>query len=116
MTTQTWPYPGFAEPTWLRGDGADPALTAVRSAVLSTLAARGHDVDASNDALVAGMAALADLGERIDWALLALVGEGRSRGMSWASLGSALGVSKQAVQQRFGRWVEEALAQRGTGQ
>lgn len=114
MSNDQWPYPGLAEPSWLRGDGSDPALNAVRAAVFSTLSAQGQEVDASDEALYAAMGALADLGERIDWALLALVGEGRTRAMSWAALGSALGISKQAVQQRFGRWVEEALT-RGQG-
>ncbi len=108
MTSQHWPYPTFAEPAWLRGDGNDPALNAVRTAVLATMSARGQRVSTSDEALINGMAALADLDERIDWALLALVGEGRSRGMSWATLGKALGISKQAVQQRFGRWVAQA--------
>ena len=111
MSAQIWPYPMFADATWLRGSGDDAALNALRAAVFATLSARGQNVNATDDALFAGMEALADLGERIDWALLALVGEARSRGISWAALGKALGISKQAVHQRFGPWIEQALAQ-----
>ena len=115
MSSDRWPYPGLGEPGWLRGDGRDPALNAVRSAVIFTLSARKQKVDASDEALLAAVGALADLNERIDWAMLALIGEGRSRDMSWAALGSALGVSKQSVHQRFGRWVAEALSRGRNG-
>lgn len=103
-----WPYPRFGDDDWLRGDGADPALLAVRDAVTAVLQARGQR-PGSDPSLLAGLAALADLDERIDWALLALVAQARAEGMSWAALGDALGVSKQAVHKRLRPWVEQAL-------
>ncbi len=113
MTTPPWPYPSFGSPHWLRGDGRDAALAAIRVAVHDTVSGGGHVVDDSAESRLAALAALADLGERIDWALLALTGECRARGMAWAQIGAALGISKQAVQKRFGPWIEQALAQAG---
>jgi hypothetical protein len=52
-----------------------------------------------------------ELEERLDWALLALVGEARAARLSWAEIGTGLGVSRQAAQQRFASYVEQALAQ-----
>jgi len=63
------------------------------------------------EGLAAALGHLASLAERVDWALLSVVGEARSIGMSWQSIGAALGVSKQAAQQRFARYVAEALEQ-----
>lgn len=107
----SWPYPRFGSADWLRGDGHDCALTAVREAVLTTVRARGGRVDNSPESLAAGLTTLADLDERIDWGLLALVGEARSRGMSWSEIGAALGVSRQAVHKRFGPYIAQALSQ-----
>jgi hypothetical protein len=61
--------------------------------------------------LVAGIRALAATAERIDWAMLSLIGESRSLGVSWSAIGEALGVSKQAAQQRFAPYVRQALEQ-----
>ena len=106
---QPWPYARFGAADWLQGDGSDPALLAVRDAVHAVLVARGQDPRTGTPSLTAALTALADLDERIDWALLALASEARATGMSWAALGSALGISKQAVHKRLGPWVEQAL-------
>jgi hypothetical protein len=98
----------------LRGDGRDSALNAVRQAVLATVTARGGHIDDSPECLQRGLNALADLAERVDWALLALIGEARGRGMSWADIGLALGISKQAVHKRFGPYIAQALSQAET--
>lgn len=106
-----WPYPPFASRDWLRGDGSDPALHAARDAVKATVRERGQPMDGSTESLAAGLTALADLAERIDWGLLALTGEARSRGMSWSDIGAALGISRQAVHKRFSSYVAQAVAQ-----
>ena len=106
MSTQ-WPYASFSSASWLAGERDDRALGTVRAA-LSAAARTPHDADA--EPLIAALAEAARIAERLDWALLALVGESRSRGLSWAAIGTALGVSRQAAQQRFGPWVAEALA------
>jgi hypothetical protein len=44
--------------------------------------------------------------------MLSIVGEARTdAGVTWAALGEALGVTKQAAQQRFAGYVNEALRQ-----
>jgi hypothetical protein len=109
-TTTEWPYAGLGDPSWLAGDPADDALRAARAAVLDVLSTSGADAR-SRAGLLAALGAVADLQERLDWALLALVGEGRAARLSWAELGAALGVSRQAAQQRFAAFVEQALEQ-----
>ena len=109
-STTDWPYPGFGERDWLAGDPADGALRAGRAAVLAVTSDRGADPWA-RDGLTDAIRAVADLHERLDWALLALVGEARGARLSWAEVGAALGVSRQAAQQRFAGYVEQALEQ-----
>ena len=108
----TWPYPSYAERTWLGGErGADRALAGVVRMLRTLVAETGGQVAAEPDSLLAAMGRLAELGERIDWALLSLVGEARTLGVSWQAIGTALGVTKQAAQQRFAPYVKEALEQ-----
>lgn len=40
--------------------------------------------------------------EEIDRMTTAIVAEARKAGLTWAEIGTALGVSKQAAQQRYG--------------
>lgn len=68
-------------------------------------------LDESEECLLTAMTAVADLAERVDWALLALIGEARGRGLSWSDIGASLGISKQAVNKRFGPYVAQALSQ-----
>lgn len=102
-----WPYASVSDPAWLSPPGAaDPYLAAARDAVRALLP------DGSGpDHVQAGLAAAAQLRERLDWVLLSLVGEGRAAGLSWSQVGAALGVRKQAAHQRYGPYVEAALAQ-----
>jgi hypothetical protein len=51
--------------------------------------------------LEAGLRATAALRKGIDALQVELVGTAREEGASWASIGSALGVSTQAAHQRF---------------
>ena len=104
---QPWPYASFSSASWLAGERDDRALATVRAALTN---AAGPAHGAGGEPLAPALAEAARLAERLDWALLALVGEARSRGLSWAAIGTALGVSRQAAQQRFGPWVAEALA------
>lgn len=107
-----WPYPSYADRTWLGGErGADRALAGVVRTLRALIAESGERVAAEPESLLAAMAHLAELGERVDWALLSLVGEARTFGVSWQSIGTALGVTKQAAQQRFAPYVKEALEQ-----
>lgn len=107
-----WPYPSYAERLWLGGErGADRALAGVVRTLRALVAESGGQVAAEPDSLLTAMGQLAELGERIDWALLSLVGEARTLGVSWQSIGTALGVTKQAAQQRFAPYVKEALEQ-----
>lgn len=102
-----WPYASVSDPGWLTPPGADdPYLATARDAVRRLLP------DGSGpEHLLDGLAAAAQLRERLDWILLSLVGEGRAAGLSWSQVGTALGVRKQAAHQRYGPYVEAALAQ-----
>ena len=71
----------------------------------------GDPVSSDPESLLAGLSHLAAIGERIEWAMLSLVGESRAAGVSWAAVGAALGVSKQAAQQRFAPYVKAAMEQ-----
>ncbi len=106
----TWPYPGFGSAAWLTGAPDDDALVVAREAVTAVLHDRGQ-LPGPGPGVVDGLRALADLRERLDWAMLALVGEGRAARLSWTEIAAALGVSRQAAQQRFGAWVKQAHAQ-----
>ena len=105
-----WPYPSYGDRQWLGGErGADRALAALVRALRGLVSETGGSAAGDPDALLHGMGELAAVGERVDWALLSLVGEARARGVSWQAIGTALGVSKQAAQQRFSPYVKEAL-------
>jgi hypothetical protein len=112
QTISPWPYPSYADRRWLGGDRVeDRSLAAVIKALRSTVAEAGEPVSADPTALLAGLAHLAEIAERIDWAMLSLVGESRSQAATWQQIGTALGVTKQAAQQRFSPYVKEALEQ-----
>src|SRR5947199_4706815 len=110
----SWPYPSYADRVWLGGDGgADRALATVVRALRGLVAETGGQATAEPESLLGALEQLTAIGERVSWAMLSLVGEARSQGVSWAGIGGALGVSKQAAQQRFGPYVAEALSRAG---
>jgi len=105
-----WPYPSYADRRWLGGDrGTDKALAGVVRALRALVAETGGSVDPSPPSLLHALGQLADLGERVEWAMLSVIGEARTEGVTWAAIGEALGVTKQAAQQRFAPYVKEAL-------
>src|SRR3954463_7216857 len=108
----SWPYPSYADRSWLGGErGSDRALAGVVRTLRALVSESGGRVAAEPESLLGAMTQLAEVGERIDWALLSLVGEARTFGVSWQAIGTALGVTKQAAQQRFAPYVKEALEQ-----
>jgi hypothetical protein len=114
MADGQWPYPSYADRTWLGGErGSDRELAAVVRALRGLVTEAGGRPTGEPDSLLDALSRLAAVGERIDWALLSVVGEARSRGVSWQAIGDALSVTKQAAQQRFARYVQEALEQAG---
>ena len=109
-----WPYPSYADRRWLGGDrGPDKALATVVRAVRGLVTETGGTVDPSPPSLLHALSQLADIGERTEWAMLSVIGEARTAGVTWAEIGKALGVTKQAAQQRFAPYVKEALEQAG---
>jgi hypothetical protein len=112
VAADPWPYPSYADRIWLGGErGPDRELAAVVHALRSVVAGAGGRPGSDADSLTDALGHLAAIGERVDWALLSLVGEARARGLTWQAIGAALGVTKQAAQQRFAPYVKQALDQ-----
>ena len=69
-----WPYPSYADRRWLGGErGSDRALATVVRATRSLVAETGGQVDGDPQMLLHALAQLADLGERIEWAMLSVI-------------------------------------------
>jgi hypothetical protein len=114
VADEQWPYPSYADRAWLGGErGSDRSLAAVVRALRSLVTESGDPVSREPESLLNALGHLAMVGERVDWALLSLVGEARARGVSWQAIGASLGVTKQAAQQRFAPYVKEALERAG---
>jgi hypothetical protein len=112
MTDSPWPYPSYADRRWLGGDrGSDRSLAAVVRTLRTTVSESGGTAAKNPASLLDALTHLADIAERVDWAMLSLVGESRAHGISWAMIGSSLGVTKQAAQQRYAPYVKQALEQ-----
>lgn len=112
MTDSQWPYPSYADRRWLGGDrGPDRSLAAVIRSLRSSVAEADEPVAEDPESLLAALSHLAAIAERVDWAMLSLVGEARAHGVPWVAIGSSLGVTKQAAQQRFAPYVRQALEQ-----
>jgi hypothetical protein len=112
MTASPWPYPSYADDQWLGGDrGADRSLAAVIRTLRATVDEAGDPVTEESTSVLTALSHLADIAERVNWAMLSLVGEARAHGVPWVTVGSALGVTKQAAQQRFAPYVKQALEQ-----
>ena len=110
--TDPWPYPSYGDRRWLGGEqGGDPALAMVVRSIRTFVTESGGRADPSPEGLLFGLGRLADLGERIEWAMLSIIGEARSKGVTWQAIGGALGVTKQAAQQRFAPYVKKAFEQ-----
>lgn len=106
--TPSWPYAAYNSPSWLRPDVRDPALDTAREVALSgARPAPGAD---RGEILLAAVSRTREVADRLDWVLLSLVGEARAEGLSWAQVGAALGVSKQAAHKRYAPHLADAYA------
>jgi hypothetical protein len=108
MTTSPWPYPSYGD------RGPDRALAAVVRSLRAAVQEAGDPVREDPESLLAALSHLAAIAERVDWAMLSVVGEARAHGIPWVGIGGSLGVTKQAAQQRFAPYVKEAMAQAKT--
>jgi len=116
MAASPWPYPSYADKRWLGGErGSDRSLAAVVRTLRALVTEAGGRVSEEPESLLTALTQLAAMAERADWAMLSLVGEARANGVAWAAIGEALGVTKQAAQQRFGPYVREAMDRARTG-
>jgi hypothetical protein len=112
QTPTRWPYPSYSDRRWLGGEQVeDRSLAAVIKILRATVSEAGDPVSTDPEGLLAGLARLAEIAERVEWAMLSIVGESRCQTVSWQAIGTALGVTKQAAQQRFSPYVKEALEQ-----
>jgi hypothetical protein len=112
MADNRWPYPSYSDRRWLGGDrGPDRSLAAVVRTLRTLATEAGDPVSEDPDALLSALSHLAAIAERVEWAMLSLVGEAKSGGVPWVAIGAALGVTKQAAQQRFAPYVKQALEQ-----
>ncbi len=94
--------------------GEDRALAAVSGASARPSPTPARSINDSPRLAARGAGHLAAIAERIDWAMLSLVGEARAHVVSWSAIGASLGVTKQAAQQRFAPYVKQALEQAKT--
>src|SRR3954453_3534555 len=91
MADEQWPYPAYADRNWLGGErGPDRELAAVVRALRGLVTESGGRPSTETEALVTAAGHLAAIAERVDWALLSVVGEARARGLSWQAIGTAL--------------------------
>lgn len=74
----------------------DTTNTLLREAAHST---RHDDMDATTETVLRSFVVMADRAEAI---LRAEVIRARSMGLTWAQVGAAFGITRQAAQQRFG--------------
>src|SRR3954469_21643733 len=93
VSDEQWPYPSYADRSWLGGErGADRPLAAVVRALRGLVSESGGRAGGDPEVLLDALGHLSMVGERVDWALLSLVGEARARGVSWQAIGTSLGV------------------------
>jgi hypothetical protein len=112
MTVSPWPYPSYADRRWLGGErGSDRSLAAVVKGLRTAVTEAGEPVSDDPESLLTALSHLASFAERVEWAMLSLVGEARAHGVPWVAVGASLGVTKQAAQQRFAPYVKEAMEQ-----
>ena len=57
----------------------------------------------SDDSILAGLPQIATVSAQAEFTLHERIAELRRRGMTWAQLGGALGVTRQAVWERFAK-------------
>jgi hypothetical protein len=116
MDPSPWPYPSYADRNWLGGERVpDRALASVIRSLRAIVAETGDPVSDEPEALLAALGHLAAIAERVDWAMLSVIGECRAHAIPWVAIGASLGVTKQAAQQRFAPYVKEAMEQAAGG-
>lgn len=93
------PIPVASAPFDSEPSGGD-LLAAIGSAILATLGP--EPAEGARDQHLAIVARTAQAEETVRVLLRQAVGAARAQGHSWAAIGAELGLSRQAVQQRFG--------------
>jgi hypothetical protein len=110
-----WPRPGLKDrEAWaeqVNAISAPVSAVGLRKGLLAALDARASDyiVETEQQLLWLAIYFLTDMVKAGDEQLSWLIAEARHKGLSWAEVGAALGISKQAAHKRFASQVVSSL-------
>jgi hypothetical protein len=113
VTPTPWPRPGLKDhQAWAEWTTSNSGQ-GLRFGLLTALTegtAYEYSIETEQQLLWLGIYFLTDMVKAGDEQLAWLIAEGLHKGLSWAEIGAALGISKQAAHKRFARQVRRSLA------
>jgi hypothetical protein len=109
-TEPPWPRPGLTARSAWAEEADSYSGRGLRSGLLAALHAVAeegeYEIDSEQQLLWLAIYLLTDLMKAGDEQLAWLIAEARHKGLSWAEVGEALGISKQGAHKRFAQQVE----------